>query len=75
MFTWQGVGNKEATGVVSARRCNELPPVCQTEPIPDGSKTDPLLAKAGARSDTGTACVIERIKSAAQQLEESSEKI
>ncbi|KAK4810725.1 hypothetical protein QYF61_007699 [Mycteria americana] len=34
-----------AAGVASVRRHQKLPP-CQTEPVPAGSKTDPLLAKA-----------------------------
>jgi len=40
--------------VASVRRCHKLPP-CQMEPVPDGSKTDPLLAKAKTISDSGSA--------------------
>jgi len=43
--------------VASVRRHQELPP-CQTEPMPAGSKTDPLLAKAEPTSCGGSASVI-----------------
>jgi len=55
------------------RRHQELPP-CQTEPVPVGSKTDLLLAKAEPVGHTGSACVIERVKTAVQQLGGRSEK-
>ena len=38
-------------------KCQKLPP-CQTEPIPAGSKTDPLLAKAEPFSDSGSSSLI-----------------
>ena len=36
------------------RRCQKLP-LCLTEPMPAGSKTDPPLAKAEPISDGGSA--------------------
>lgn len=39
------------------RRCQKLPP-CPTDPVPDGSKIDPPLAKADPTSDIGSAFVI-----------------
>jgi len=39
--------------VASVRRCQKLPP-CLIEPMPAGSKTDPLLAKAEPISDGGS---------------------
>jgi len=39
--------------VVSLRSCQKLPP-CLIEPVPAGSKTDPLLAKAKPISDSGS---------------------
>ena len=44
-FVWQGFGSGGATGVASVRSCRKLPP-CLTEPMPAGSKMDPLLDKA-----------------------------
>ena len=44
-FVWQGFGSGGATGVASVRSCQKLP-LCLTEPMPAGSKTDPPLAKA-----------------------------
>jgi len=41
----------------SVRRCQKLR-LCPTEPVPDGSKTDPLLAKAKPISDGGRTSVI-----------------
>jgi len=43
--------------VASVRRCQKLPP-CQMEPVPAGSKTDTLLAKAEPLSDGGSASVM-----------------
>ena len=40
--------------MVSVRRCQKLP-LCPIEPMPAGSKTDPLLAKAEPISDGGSA--------------------
>ena len=45
------------TGVASVRSCWKLP-LCSREPIPAGSKTDPLPAKAKPISDSGNASVI-----------------
>ena len=44
-FAWQGFGGGGATGVASVRSCWKLP-LCVIEPMPAGSKTGPLLAKA-----------------------------
>ena len=52
-FAWQGFGSGRATGVASVRSCQKLPP-CLTEPMPAGSKTDPLLAKAEPISNGGS---------------------
>ena len=46
-----------ATGVASVRSCWKLP-LCLIEPMPAGSKTDPLLAKAEPINDSGSASVI-----------------
>jgi len=43
--------------VASVRSCEKLPPRL-IEPVPDGSKTDPPLAKAQPISDGGSACGI-----------------
>ena len=43
--------------MASARRCQKLP-LCPTEPMSAGSKTDPLLAKAEPISDGGSTSVI-----------------
>ncbi|KAK4823872.1 hypothetical protein QYF61_007628 [Mycteria americana] len=73
-FMGPGFGKRVAAGVVSVRRHQELPPHW-TETIPAGSKTDLLLAKAEPMSDIGTACVIERVENAVQQLGERSENM
>jgi len=39
------------------RSCKELP-LCPTEPMPSGSKTDPLLAKSESISNGGSTSVI-----------------
>lgn len=49
---WQDVGSMGPGGVTSVRGDKGLPP-CQTEPVPDGLKMDPLLAKAELISDDG----------------------
>jgi len=41
------------TGVASARSCWKLP-LCPTQPVPPGSKTGPLLAKAEPISNSGS---------------------
>jgi len=46
-----------AIGMASVRRCKKLPP-CLTKPVPAGSKTDLLLAKAKPISDSARASVI-----------------
>jgi len=43
--------------VASVRSCQKLPS-CPVEPVPDGSKTDPLLAKAKPVSEGGSTSVI-----------------
>ena len=43
--------------MASVRSCEKLPP-CLVEPVPAGSKTDLLLAKAKPISDGGSASVI-----------------
>ena len=43
--------------VAFVRRCQKLP-LCLIEPMPDGSKMDPPLAKAEPISDDGSASVI-----------------
>jgi len=61
-----------AAGVASARSCQKLPP-CLIEPMPAGSTTDPLLAKAEPISDGGGASGITDLKgrkvSAQRQLQ------
>jgi len=49
-------------GVASVRSCEKLS-TCLTEPVPAGSKTDPLLAKAKAISDGGSTSVITYLRS------------
>ena len=56
-FVWQGFGSGRVTGVASVRSCWKLP-LYLTEPIPAGSKTDPLTAKAEPISNSGSASVI-----------------
>jgi len=56
-LAWQGFGSMGATGVSSVRSCWKLP-LCQTEPMPAGSKMDPLLSKAEPISDGGSASAI-----------------
>jgi len=51
---WQGFGSGEAAGLVSVRSCQKLPPYL-IEPMPAGSKTDPLVAKAEPISKGGRA--------------------
>jgi len=46
-----------ATGVDSVRSCEKFPP-CLIKPVPAGSKTDPLLAKAEPINDGGSTSVI-----------------
>jgi len=41
-------------GVAAVRSCQKLPR-CLLEPVPAGSKPDPLLAKAKPISDSGSA--------------------
>jgi len=53
-FVWQGLGSSGATGVASVRSCWKLHPRLM-EPVPAGSKTDPLLAKAKPISNSGSA--------------------
>jgi len=60
-FVWQGFGSGRATAVVSVRSCQKLL-LCPTEPVPDGSKMDPLLAKAEPISDGGGASVISYLR-------------
>jgi len=52
-----GGGGGRAIGVASVRSCRKLPP-CLIKPVPAGSKTDLLLAKAKPVSDGGSASVI-----------------
>jgi len=49
------------------RSCQKLPP-CLIEPMPDGSKTDPLLAKAEPISDGGHTSVIMYLRRGAGNL-------
>jgi len=56
VFAWQGFGSGGAIGWVSARSCEKLPP-CLIKPVPAGSKTDPLPAKAKPISNGGSASV------------------
>ena len=56
-FAWQGFGSRGAIRVASIRSCKKLPP-CVTEPVPAGSKTDLLLAKAKPISNGGSTSVI-----------------
>ena len=54
---WQGFGSRGAVGVASVRNCEKLSS-CMVEPVPAGSKTDPLLANAKPVSDGGSTSVI-----------------
>jgi len=49
---WQGFGSRGFTEVASVRSCWKLPP-CLMEPVPAGSKSDPLLANAEPTSNGG----------------------
>ena len=62
MFTWQGIGSRGAIGVASMRSCEKLPP-CLIKLVPDGSKTDLLLAKVKPNSNSGSASVITCLRS------------
>jgi len=50
-FAWQGFGSRGTTRVASVRSCKQLPE-SPTKPMPAGSNTDPLLAKAKPISDS-----------------------
>jgi len=70
-FAWQGFTTGRATRVGPVRSCEKLPP-CPIEPMPAGSKTDPLLAKAKPINNGGSASVItylRRGKTAAEREE------
>jgi len=56
-LAWQSFGSGGAIGVASVRSCEKHLP-CLIKPVPAGSKTDPLLAKAKPISDGGSASVI-----------------
>lgn len=43
---WPDFGSGESTGVASVRSIWKLPQ-CSAEPVPDRSRIDPLLARAG----------------------------
>lgn len=58
---WPGFASRGAEGVVAVRRCWKLLP-CPTEPMPAGSKTDPLLAKAEPTSDSGSTSEINTLR-------------
>jgi len=47
--------------VASVRSCQKLPP-CLIKPVPAGSKTDLLLAKAKPISDSGSSSVIKYLR-------------
>jgi len=66
-FAWQGFGSRGATGVASVRSCEKLPP-CLIKPVPAGSKTDSLLAKAKAISNGGSASVIMYLRRGRKKL-------
>ena len=55
-FTWQSFGNRRAVGLFSLRKVQKLSHV-KYEPVPDGSKRDPLLARAEPMSDAGCTSV------------------
>jgi len=56
-FAWEGCGSGGAIGLASVRNCKKLLP-CLIKSVPDGSKTDPLLANAKPISNGGRASVI-----------------
>jgi len=49
------------TGVASVRNCQKLP-LCLIEPMPAGSKRDPLLAKAEPISNGGRSTGITQLR-------------
>jgi len=51
-----------ATGMTAVRSCWKLP-LCPIEPVPDGSKTDPLLVKTKPISEGGSTSVIMYLRS------------
>jgi len=53
---WQSFGSDKAAEVASVRRRQKLP-LCPTEPVPAGSKMEPLLAKLELISDGGSTSV------------------
>ena len=55
---WQGFGSRGGYRGGFSEKLLEAYPVSPTEPIPAGSKMDPLLAKAEPISDSGNASVI-----------------
>jgi len=60
-FVWQGFGSGGGgIGVTFVRSCEKLP-LSLIKPVPAGSKTDLLLAKAKPVSDSGSTSVIYRI--------------
>lgn len=58
---WPDFVSREAEGVAAMRTCWKLLP-CPTEPMPAGSKTDPLLAKAEPNSDSGSTTEINTLR-------------
>ena len=66
-FVWQGFGSGGPTGVASVRSCQKLT-LCPTEPMPAGSKTDLLLAKAEPISHGGSASGITYLRKKGKKL-------
>jgi len=76
-FVWQGFCSGGAIGVNSVRSCEKLPP-CLIKPVPAGSKTELLLAKAKPISENGNTSVITdvrrgRIKNCSEKAVEREE--
>lgn len=68
-FVWTGLGR----GVLgSVRSCWKLPP-CPAEPIPGGSKMDPLLAEAGATRNGGGTSGITDLRGKTQKSDGAAE--
>ena len=59
--------------MVSVRSCKNIPP-CLTEPVPAGSKTDPLLAKAQPINDGGSTSVITYLRKGKKLWKNSSQE-
>lgn len=60
-FAWQGLKRRDALEMAALRNCQKLCPYL-TEPVPDGSKMDPPVAKTQLIRDNGSTSGITYLK-------------